>query len=399
MQVFTYNPTRPDFQDLAGAFAHKTDRELRQAYLLYRLIQNPLLMKTLTTAGQLAVHLHLPVKNLIKHTVYKQFCGGESLTEVMEVVDKLDDEHVYTVLDYAAEAEETEEGFEQALNHILNNIAIARHSHGIGAISIKMSALGHRSIMEKLVIDRNALSQEEEISYDLTCRRLDTICEYAADANVSIYIDAEESWIQEPIDALTEQMMERYNRRQCIVFNTLQMYRADRLNYLEELLERAREKGFISGIKLVRGAYWEKERDRAHAMRYASPVYPTKEKTDESFNKAVVMCLERLPHLHLCLATHNQESIQLVVREVSRRKLEKLRTHLHFSQLYGMSDNLTFALAKAGFNTSKYLPYGEVDKALPYLIRRAEENTAIAGQMSRELQLLQEELKRRKLVS
>jgi proline dehydrogenase len=399
MQVYTYNPTRPDFQDLAGAFAHKTDRELRQAYLLYRLIQNPLLMKALTSAGQLAVNLHLPVKGLIKHTVYKQFCGGESLTEVMEVVDKLDDDHVYTVLDYAAEAEETEEGFEQALIHILNNIAIARHSHGIGAISIKMSALAHRNIIEKLAIDPNSLSQEEEISYDLSCRRLDTICEYAADANVSIYIDAEESWIQEPIDTLTEQMMERYNRRQCIVFNTLQMYRADRLNYLEELLERAREKGFISGVKLVRGAYWEKERDRAHAMKYSSPVYPTKEKTDESFNKAVVMCLERLPHLHLCLATHNQESIQLVVREVSRRKLDKLRTHLHFSQLYGMSDNLTFGLAKAGFNTSKYLPYGEVDKALPYLIRRAEENTAIAGQMSRELQLLQEELRRRKLVS
>ncbi|EMR03392.1 proline dehydrogenase family protein [Cesiribacter andamanensis] len=389
-------PAKPDFNDLAATFSHKSDREVKEAYWLFRLMNNPLLMKALTSASKLAMRLHLPVRSLIRGTVYKHFCGGESVEEALQVIDKLEDHHIAAVLDYAAEAQDKEEGYELALNHILHNITLAQKSTGIGAISVKMTGLGSFAIFEKLAAGL-VLSDAEEQSYERTKMRLLTICELAADSDVNIYIDAEESWIQAPIDELTEEMMERFNMEDVLVFTSLQMYRTDRLEYLEDLLQRAEERGYQAGVKLVRGAYWEKERERAEKLSYTSPVYPTKAKTDESFNKAVIMCLERLPRVELCLATHNQESIQMVVREIQQRQLQAFIPYLHFSQLYGMSDNLTFAMARAGFNTSKYLPYGEVDKALPYLIRRAEENTAIAGQMGRELALLKEEMKRRKL--
>lgn len=398
MDAPTFEPTHQtsaDFHDLQGTFAHKSDLDLQKAYWQFRLMSNPMLMKAITTASRMAVSLHLPINGLIKNTVYKQFCGGESLTEAMEVIDRLDDRNISAVLDYAAEGEATEEGFELALNHTLNNIAIARHSPGIGAVSVKMTALGHKSIFKKLAAGK-PLSPEEEMAYERTSMRLDTICEYAADAGISVYVDAEESWLQTPIDALAETMMGRYNRRHVVVFTSLQMYRTDRLNYLQDLLERADTKGYIPGIKLVRGAYWEKERARALKYHYSSPVLPTKAGTDESFNKAVLLCLNNLPSLQLCLATHNEESLLMVIREFNKRKLYEYKTRLFFSQLYGMSDNLTHALATAGFQVSKYLPYGEVTKALPYLIRRAEENTAIAGQAGRELQLLEEEMQRRK---
>ncbi len=400
MEASIFAPTAPnqaDFHDLKGSFAHKSDADLQRAYWQFRLMKNPLLMKAITAASRLAVSLHLPINSIIKNTVYKQFCGGESLTEAMEVIDRLDERNISAVLDYAAESEETEEGFELALNHTLNNIAIARHSHGIGAVSVKMTALGHRKIFEKLSGEK-PLNPEDASAYERTCLRLDTICEYAIDAGVSVYIDAEESWLQPAIDALGETMMGRYNRRHVVVFITLQLYRTDRLNYLQELLERADEKGYIPGIKLVRGAYWEKERARAAKFHYTSPVFPTKAKTDECFNKAVILCLENLPVLQLCLATHNEESLLLVLQEYNKRKLHPFRVRLTFSQLYGMSDHLSFALSQAGFRVSKYLPYGEVAKALPYLIRRAEENTAIAGQAGRELQLLEEEMHRRNLL-
>lgn len=353
-------------------------------------------MKVLTTASTLAVRLHLPVKSLIKSTVYKHFCGGESVQEALKVVEKLDDSQIATVLDYAAEAQQTEEGFEAAARQILQNIQLASSCPGIGAVSIKLTGLGHREILEKLS-SSIPLTDQESVSYYHTTRRLGTICQKAGHLRVQLYFDAEESWLQAPIDALAEEMMRRYNRQEVLIFNTLQMYRTDRLGYLENLLAKARTKGFKAGVKLVRGAYWEKERERARKMHYTSPVYPVKYKADANFNKAIMRCLGQLPELQLCLATHNEESLQLVVRELAKNRLQEYRHHLHFSQLYGMSDNLTYALAKAGFNVSKYLPYGEVEKALPYLIRRAEENTAIAGQMGRELQLLKEEMCRRKL--
>ncbi|MDX5348873.1 MAG: proline dehydrogenase family protein [Hymenobacteraceae bacterium] len=393
----TEKPAMPDFSNLAGAFAHKSNKEVRLAYQMFRLMNNPQLMKLGTTAAAWALKLGVPgVKNLIRNTVYKHFCGGETVTEALEVVEKLDNYHIHTVLDYAAEAEETAIGFDYVKEQILHNISLVKKNSGIGYISVKMTGLGHRSIFEKLA-RHQPLTDEEDASFIHTHYRLDEICKRASEAGICVYIDAEESWLQEPIDEMAEKMMRLYNQQRVVVFTTLQMYRTDRLEYLRNLIKRNEQRHCILGIKLVRGAYWEKERQHTQWNQKISPVFELKSETDASFNEAVFMCLRHLPKVHLCLATHNTDSVELVVNQVIKNKLHHHRKLIHFSQLYGMSDNLTFALARAGYSTSKYLPYGEVEKAMPYLIRRAEENTAIAGQMSRELQLLKLEMVRRRI--
>ena len=387
--------TCPSFAVVAPAFSHRSERELRLAYYLFRLMAHPGLMKLATGLASRAIQSPLPVKYLIKKTAYKLFCGGETVQEALEVVNKLDQSHIHTVLDYAAEAEESEAGFERAKKQILRNIALAKNEKGIGAISVKLSGLGYLSLYEKMARGEQ-LEQEEKIAFRRTGLRLEEICREAAAAGVSVYIDAEESWLQEPMDALAEQMMGLFNKEKVVVFNTFQMYRTDRLDYLRKLVERTQGSSFCLGIKIVRGAYWEKERERAVGLGLPSPVFDTKAETDHDFNQAIFLCLDHLPRVQLCIATHNQESTELLVREIVSRNIENHKKWLHFSQLYGMSDHLSYALAQAGYQVSKYLPYGEIEKALPYLIRRAEENTAIAGQMGRELQLLHDELKRRK---
>ena len=387
--------TCPNFEVAAPAFSHRSEGELRLAYYMFRLMAHPGLMKLATGFASRAIQSPLPVKYLIKKTAYKLFCGGETVQEALEVVNKLDQSHIQTVLDYAAEAEESEAGFEGVKEHILRNIAQAKEGKGIGAISVKLSGLGPVSLFEKMARGEE-LAQEEKIAFRYTGLRLEEVCREAAAAGISEYIDAEESWLQEPMDALAEQMMELFNKEKVVVFNTLQMYRTDRLDYLRKLIERTKGSSFLLGIKIVRGAYWEKEREWAAAQGQPSPVFETKAETDHDFNQAILLCLDHLPRVQLCIATHNQESTELLVREIIGRKIENHKEWLHFSQLYGMSDHLSYALAQAGFHVSKYLPYGEVEEALPYLIRRAEENTAIAGQMGRELQLLHDELKRRK---
>lgn len=388
-------PPTPDFAELASTFAGKSDRALRIAYWMFGLMEHPWLIKAGGWAASQAVKRKLPVKGLIRHTIYRHFCGGESVYEALEVVSDLNDAHISTVLDYAAEAEETEAGFEKVKQHILYNIGLAAAEKGIGSVSVKLTGLGSRYIFEKMARGLDLLPEEKE-SFQRTGMRLEEICRQAAERGISIYLDAEESWIQKPLDALAEHMMQLFNQRRVVVFNTLQMYRTDRLAYLKELLRRAGSEGFMPGVKLVRGAYWEKEREKAAAEGLPTPVFDTKEETDHHFNEAILLCVEQLPGLQLCIATHNQDSTELLVREIQRRGLQNHRQLIHFSQLFGMSDNLSYGLGRAGYSTSKYLPYGEVEKALPYLIRRAEENTAIAGQMGRERQLLRKELLRRR---
>lgn len=385
----------PDFASLATTFAGKSDRELRLAYWMFRLMEIPWLMKVAGWAATQAVKRKLPVKSLIRNTIYRHFCGGESVYEALEVVSDLNDAHIRTVLDYAAEAEETEAGYEKVKRHILYNISLAASEKGIGAVSVKLSGLGSRHIFEKMA-QGFSLEQAEKDSFQRTGLRLEEICRQAAEAGICVYLDAEESWIQEPLDALAEHMMQLFNKQRVVVFNTLQMYRTDRLTYLKELISRTEGVPFLLGIKLVRGAYWEKERERAAQLGLPSPVFDTKAGTDRHFNEAILVSLDQLPRVQLCIATHNQESTELLVQEIQRRGLQNHQQMLHFSQLFGMSDNLSTGLAMAGYSTSKYLPYGEVEKALPYLIRRAEENTAIAGQMGRERQILRKELHRRR---
>lgn len=391
-------PKRFEADNLQVAFNTKTDRELKLAHMLYSLMGKPLLVKTGGFLTVWALKLRLPVKGLIRKTIYQHFCGGETAQQAQQVVQKLATAHVHTVLDYAAEAQETEAGFNMVRDEILRNITLAQTTKAFSYISVKLTGLGHKAIFEKLH-ERTNLTRKEQKSFNKTKHRLDDICRAASEANITVYIDAEESWMQDPMDELAETMMFRYNQDRAVVFNTLQMYRTDRISYLHQCLERFHGKHVVLGIKIVRGAYLEKEQERALKYGYPCPVFTVKEDTDRSYNHAIDICLENLDQLELCAATHNEFSTSYLTRRIQKGEIKDHQHRIHFSQLYGMSDNLTFNLAESGYNASKYLPYGDVATAMPYLIRRAEENTSISGQMGRELQLLEMELQRRKTES
>lgn len=397
-----YQVSTPDMpqtfsaENLEVAFCTRTNNELKMAHQLYKMMRNPTLVKIGGAFTNLALKLHLPVKGLIKQTVYQLFCGGETALEAQKVVQKLATARVQTVLDYAAEAQENEAGFDMVRDEVLRNIKLAQTTKAFGYISIKLTGIGLKEIFEKLHANKS-LTAEEQAAYARTEARLDVVCRAAAEAGIVLYIDAEESWMQDPMDELAETMMRRYNHNRAVVFNTLQMYRTDRVAYLKACLDRFKDDAVVLGIKIVRGAYLEKEQERAKQYGYACPVFTKKEDTDHSFNSAIDICLDNIHRLELCAATHNEYSTTYLTRRIQKGDTKQYQHRIHFSQLYGMSDNLTFNLAAAGYNASKYLPYGDVATAVPYLIRRAEENTSIAGQMGRELQLLQQEMRRRKL--
>lgn len=389
--VRPFNP-----ENLQVAFRTKKDSELKLAHWLFRLMGNTSLTKFGGAATREWLKLGLPLKVLITNTVYRHFCGGETVQEAQQAIQKLKAARVQTVLDHAAKAKETEEGFGKVQDEALHNIALADQTQDFSLISIKLTSIGHKEIFQKLAAG-TALTPEEQKAFARTEQRLDTICKASSEAKVKVYIDAEESWLQRSIDELAEKMMLRYNSQRAVVFNTLQMYRTDRINYLNSLLQRMEKAQMIAGIKLVRGAYHEKEQERARKLGYASPVFSSKVDTDHSYNSAIDICLDHLQHAEFCAATHNEYSTRYLTRRIRKGEINRYRDRIHFSQFYGMSDNLTFNLADAGYNTSKYLPYGDVATAVPYLIRRAEENTSIASQMKRELKLLEQEIDRRKI--
>jgi proline dehydrogenase len=385
-----------DANNMQVAFSTKSDSELKLANFLFTMMGKPALVKVGGIATNMALKLGLPIKGLIRKTIYKHFCGGETVHEAQTIVARLAAAKVHTVLDYAAEAQTDEAGFDMVRDEILSNIMLANKMKSFSYLSIKLTGIGHKDIFQKLH-EKKPLTEQEIQAYERTENRLDAVCKAVAAANLTLYIDAEESWMQDPMDELAEKMMFAYNTSRAVIFNTLQMYRVDRVAYLKGCIERCKDAGVIAGIKIVRGAYLEKEQERARTYNYSCPVFTVKEDTDASFNQAIDICLDNLDCAELCSATHNEFSTTYLTRRILKDKIENHQQHIHFSQLYGMSDNLTFNLADAGFNASKYLPYGDVATAVPYLIRRAEENTSIAGQMSRELEMLQGELKRRKL--
>ncbi|MER2996755.1 proline dehydrogenase family protein [Pontibacter populi] len=390
-------PTRkfnPD--NMQVAFCTKTDQDLKLANFLFTMMGKPALVKMGGVATNWALKLGLPIKGMIRKTIYRHFCGGETVQEAQPIISRMAGVRVNTVLDYAAEAQTDEAGFDMVRDEILQNIALANDAKTFSYLSIKLTGIGHKDIFQKLH-EKQPLTEQEKEAFARTEKRLDTVCQAAAAANLTLYIDAEESWMQDPMDELAEKMMFAYNTSRAVIFNTLQMYRVDRVAYLKACIERCKNAGIIAGIKIVRGAYLEKEQERARKYNYSCPVFTVKEDTDKSFNEAIDICLENLDRAELCAATHNEYSTNYLTKRIRKDNITNHQQLIHFSQLYGMSDNLTFNLADAGFNASKYLPYGDVATAIPYLIRRAEENTSIAGQMSRELEMLQEELKRRKL--
>jgi proline dehydrogenase len=380
--------------DTEKAFATKNYSELKRSWWLFRLISRPAAVKMLTTLTNFGIRIGLPIKGLIRSTIFKQFCGGESLEESTAVVRKLERANVKTILDYSVEGKDDPDEFRRTAAEVIRIIRLARQNPAIPYTCIKLTGLVSHVLLEKQSAGI-ALDNQESHAWESFLLKLEDIFQEAAGSNVPVYIDAEESWLQPAIDQLAEKYMKRYNSQRFVVLTTLQMYRHDRLAYLTRLVADARRNGYKLGIKLVRGAYMEKEAKRAAELNYPSPIHKTKNDTDLDFDRALDVCLDNIDIIMLCAGTHNEASTLKVVELMKQKKLSNNHPHIYFSQLYGMSDHISYNLAHLGYNVTKYLPYGPIRSVIPYLVRRAQENTAIAGQMSREFMLLSQEKKRR----
>lgn len=384
-----------DFRDTKVAFADRSDAELREKYRIFKLMNSPFLNAIGTGAAKFALSLGLPVDGLIKKTVFEQFCGGETIEECQKAIERLGASNIGTILDYSVEGKTTEAEFDATKEEIMRTIQRAKGDPNIPFAVFKVSGVAPLGTLEK-ISNGLSLDAKGQAKCENLRDRVRAICDLAAELEQPVFIDAEESWIQDAIDRLATEMMQRHNQHRAIVFNTIQLYRKDRLQYLRESRRLAEKEGYVLGVKLVRGAYMEKERERAEEMGYESPIQPDKEATDTDYNDAILYCLDHLDTVAFVAGTHNEESNRRLARLLHDRNIAPNHPHVFFSQLYGMSDNLSYVLAKNGFNVSKYLPYGPVRDAVPYLIRRAQENTSVAGQMSRELDLIERELQRRK---
>lgn len=386
--------TQVNFENTSKAFSTKSSSELNKSFWLFNLMKYPFFVNLFSQLTLTAFKIKLPIKALIKNSIFKQFCGGENLAEAKSVVNVLSKANIGCILDYSVEGKNNETDFETTTAEVINIIKLAKNDQAIPYTSLKLTGIMESSLLEKISANKN-LSEQETNSFKKAKERLEEICLKAYNSNVPIYFDAEESWIQEAIDRLAEEMMSKFNKQKAIILTTLQMYRWDRINYLNVLLAKAHKEHIYIGIKLVRGAYLEKENKRASDFGYPSPIHNSKENTDTDFDKAITVCLENINIITLCAGTHNEASTMHLLHEMQRLKIENSHPNVYFSQLYGMSDHITYNLADAQYNVTKYLPYGPIKAVIPYLIRRAQENTAIAGQMGRELKLITEEKKRR----
>ena len=384
------------FNNTQVAFALKSDTELDRAYFLFKMISNEPLVRIGTAVTNFALKAHLPVDGLIRATVFDHFCGGVNEVDCLSVVDRMFTKGVSSVLDYSVEGKEEEEQFDAALEMTLKTVEFAKERDAIPFAVFKPTGLGRLDLYEK-VGGKEALSAAEEIEWQKVRDRFDLICKTAHQKDVALLIDAEESWMQDAADDLVEDMMRKYNTEKVIVFNTLQMYRWDRMAYLKELHERAKTAGFFIGMKLVRGAYMEKENARAEERGYPTPICASKQATDDNYNTALDYMMKHLDRMAIFAGTHNEESSYRLMDMQRTSGIAKDDHRIWYGQLYGMSDNISYNLANHGYNVAKYLPFGPVRDVMPYLIRRAEENTSVAGQTSRELNLLKIERDRRKI--
>jgi proline dehydrogenase len=383
------------FDDTAVAFAAKSDAELLRMYTLFAAMNNNQLVKTGGTLVQRAFKWGLPVKFLVKPTIFRHFCGGENLLECNEAIQKLGEANIGTILDYSVEGENNENSFDRTAKEILATIEKAHGSKNIPFSVFKVTGIADSAILEKIQA-KEELTPTEEKAFARAYARMDTICQRAHQHKVALFVDAEESWFQETIDNLTYEMMAKYNRESAIIYNTYQLYRHDRLDVLKRDYQNAVEDNYYLGAKLVRGAYMEKEARRATEKGYENPINPTKEASDQLFNDALTFCIEHLDRIAICAGTHNEDSSYLLMDLMAQHNIPPSDKRVYFAQLYGMSDNLSYNLAHGGYNVAKYVPYGPVEAVIPYLLRRAEENTAIAGQSSREFNLIKKERERRK---
>ena len=378
-----------------NGFSLKSNFELKKAYFLFKIISNKSLTNIGKKALELSLKLRLPILFLVKGTVFEQFCSGESLDESYKTVERLYDKNVKSYLHFSVEGLENEESYDTSLNEVIDSIEFVAKKNILDFTVFKPTAIASSKILQK-VSENKSLDNNEQGLYDKILSRFDTICNFAHKKGVKILVDAEESWIQDSIDEIVLRMMIKYNKEESMVFNTSQMYRHDRLDYLKRLKDIAEKERFFVGIKLVRGAYIEKENKRAIKNNYRSPICDSKKLTDLNFNEGASFILSNLNIFSLFLGTHNEESIYSIIDLMKSNKVNNSNQKVWFGQLYGMSDNISFNLANEGFNAIKYLPFGPIKEVIPYLIRRADENTSVKGQTSRELELIKSELKRRK---
>ena len=383
------------FENTEVAFSLKSDSQLERAYFLFKMIESQPLVRIGTAVTNFALKAHLPVEGLIRSTVFDHFCGGVTEEDCIPNIDNMYTKNVYSILDYSVEGKETEEQFDHALQKTLKTIDFAKEKEAIPFAVFKPTGFGRFALYQKIT-EGNELTVDEKSEWLRVVERYHAVCKVAVLKDVPLLIDAEESWMQDAADNLIEELMEIYNTEKAIVFNTLQMYRHDRLNYLKELHQRAHQKGYHIGMKVVRGAYMEKERARAVEKEYASPICADKKATDDNYNAAITYMIEH-SKMALFAGTHNEESSFLLMELAKKYNISSNDARMWFGQLYGMSDHISFNLANGGYNVAKYVPFGPVRDVMPYLIRRAEENTSVAGQTSRELNLIKTEKKRRKL--
>jgi len=383
------------FTDTEVAFSYKSDRELRKANFIFSIVNHPSVSAVATGLAKMALALHLPIKGIIRSTVFEHFCGGETTEDTVKTIDKLAQFKVGAILDYSVEGEDDEPSFDKTTEEILKTFDVAKDHPSIPFCVFKMTGLARFELLEK-VHAKASLSDEEVAEFERIKNRVDRICKKAFDLGVPILIDAEDSWIQDPIDEIAYSMMRKYNLEKAIVFNTCQMYRSDMLGNLKNAFHEAAMHNYFLGVKMVRGAYMEKERERATKMNYPDPIHANKAGTDDAFNKALAFCIDNKQRVSLMCGSHNEYSNQYLAVLMNKHGMRNDDKRVWFAQLLGMSDNISFNLAKAGYNVAKYVPYGPVESVMPYLLRRAEENTSVAGQSSRELTLIRKELKRRK---
>jgi proline dehydrogenase len=383
------------FEDTAVAFKYKSNGALRKAHFIFSLINHPWMSAIAIKVVKIALSLRLPVIGIIRHTVFDHFCGGESIDESEDNINQLSKYGVCTILDYSVEGEKSEDGFDATMEETIRTIERAHRSTSIPFSVFKVTGIASASLLEKFQ-NKETFTNDEAIAFERVKERFNRICAKAYSLQVPILVDAEETWIQDGIDSLAYSMMEKYNKERPIVFSTLQFYRVASPKNLREAYHLATMHNYFLGVKIVRGAYMEKERERAEELNYPSPIFPTKEATDDAFNQALSFCIDHKQRIAVMCGSHNEYSNYYLTVLMEKHGMKNKDERVWFSQLLGMSDNISFNLAKAGYNVAKYVPYGPVRAVMPYLFRRAAENTSVAGQSSRELTLIKKEIKRRK---
>lgn len=384
-----------NFDNTEVAFAYKTNTELKRSHFVFSSMGSPWMVKLGTFLTNMALRFRLPVKGLVKKTLFNQFCGGESIEDCRGTIELLGFHHVNTILDYSVEGLKNEDGFNDVKEEALRIVESAAKSRHIPFCVLKLSALGSTDLMTKAQ-NAEKLNEVEKTKLYYCEKRVIEIVQKVYDKGLMVMIDAEESWFQNFIDGVARRLMEKFNRERPVVFNTYQMYRHDIANKLKFALALATSEDYYLGVKLVRGAYMEKERERAEEMGYPSPIHLTKAEVDEDYNQHLELCLSHIDQMGLCAGTHNEDSAKYMAKVMEEKGLSNDDPRIYFAQLLGMSDHISFTLSNAGYNVAKYVPYGPVEKVLPYLFRRADENTSIAGQSSREYRLVKQELRRRK---